>query len=440
MLSEEKPVAHKTAIRAVAAAAVGNALEWYDFSVYAFFAIYISQNFFPSGNSSIQLMSAFLIFGVGFIIRPLGAVILGNYGDRAGRKSLLTLTIMMMAAGVLVIGVAPTYYAIGFGAPLLILIGRVLQGFSAGGEMGGASAFLVEYASEKNKGKYAAWLQASMAVSNILGALVATLVTVLFTQDQVASWGWRIPFLIGVLIAPVGLYLRETLDETPQFIEEQKKIKQVNTEHEKIPLLKALSKYPKELLLGTCFSILWVVSVYTLIIFMPTYEQKTLHFSSFEAFVASLIANIFMFAGCLLSGLYSDKFGRQRMLLISAILLFTGPLPILLLLQHIHTFPMLIVAQTVFCILVSLFVGVAPSALAEIFPTEIRSTGISLTYNFPNAILGGFAPAILTLFTEIFHSIYAPAWYVMICAAVSFVSILFMPQFKKAFAVLHLHA
>ncbi|MCO7124290.1 MFS transporter [Sporolactobacillus shoreicorticis] len=439
MMTTVVSVSKKKVVKAVAAASVGNALEWYDFSVYAFFAIYISQNFFPEGNSSVQLISAFLIFGVGFIIRPLGAIILGNYGDRNGRKALLTLTIIMMAAGVLVIGLAPSYYAIGFGAPILILVGRVLQGFSAGGEMGGASAFLVEYADEENKGKYAAWLQASMAVSNILGALVATIVTLSFTQQQVASWGWRIPFLLGVLIAPVGLYLRNKLDETPQFIAERKKEKDDLT-RETIPLLKALSKYPKELILGISFSVLWVVSVYTLIIFMPTYEQKTLHFSSSESFTASLVANVCMFIGCLLSGLYSDKIGRQKMLLFSTGLLFVGVYPMLLFVQSVHSFFVLVITQTVFCLLVSLFVGVAPSALSEIFPTEVRATGISLTYNLPNALLGGFAPAILTLFTEVFHNTFAPAWYVMICAAVSFIAILFMPHYRKTFTVIKSHA
>ncbi|WP_051575251.1 MFS transporter [Sporolactobacillus terrae] len=437
---EEHSVSKKTAIKAVAAASIGNALEWYDFSVYAFFAIYISQNFFPSSNHSIQLISAFLIFGVGFVIRPLGAVLLGNYGDRAGRKALLTFTIILMAAGVLIIGIAPTYAVAGIGAPIFILIGRVLQGFSAGGEMGGASAFLVEYADEKNKGKYAAWLQASMAISNILGALVATVVTLIFTQEQVASWGWRIPFLLGVLIAPVGLYLRNKLNETPQFlIAEKRKQEDKDLGRKTVPLVKALVKYPRELIVGVGFSVLWVVSVYTLIIFMPTYEQQTLHFSSFEAFVASLIANVFMFAGCLLSGLYSDKFGRQKMLLIAAGLLFVGVYPMLLFVENVHTLLMLIVTQTVFCLLVSLFVGVAPSALSEIFPTEVRSTGISLTYNLPNALLGGFAPAILTLFTEVFQNTFAPAWYVMVCAIITFIAILFMPKYHKAFVATESH-
>lgn len=423
----------RNTIKAIAAASIGNALEWYDFSVYAFFAIYISQNFFPNGSSSIQLLSTFLVFGIGFVIRPLGAVILGSYGDRAGRKSLLTVTIIMMAAGVLVIGAAPTYYAIGIGAPMLIVLGRILQGFSAGGELGGASAFLVEYAAEESKGKYAAWLQASMAISNILGALVATVITAVLTQEQVLSWGWRIPFLLGVFIAPVGFYLRNTLDETPQFIKEIKSHSGEKTNKKRLPLFQALSKYPKELAVGTGFSVLWVVCVYSLIIFMPTYVQKTFHFSSFEAFIASLTANVFMFAGCLLSGLFSDKIGRKWILISATALLFVGVYPLLVWLHDFHSLTTLIIVQTVFCLMVSVFVGVAPSALSEIFPTAIRSTGISLTYNFPNAILGGFAPAILTWLTEGLHSVYAPAWYVMICAVVSFVAILLMPAYKKAF-------
>jgi MHS family proline/betaine transporter-like MFS transporter len=194
--------------RAVVAASIGNMLEWYDFTVYASFAIYIAHNFFPSNDPSIDLLKAFLAFGVGFIVRPIGAIIIGIYGDRAGRKAALTLTILVMAAGTLIIAAAPIYAVIGFGAPLLLLTGRILQGFSAGGEIGGAAAFLVENASADRKGIYASWLQASMGMSNILGALVAMSVTALLAPDQIMSWGWRIPFMVGLLIAPVGLVLR----------------------------------------------------------------------------------------------------------------------------------------------------------------------------------------------------------------------------------------
>src|SRR3984885_15319144 len=192
-------------------------LEWYDFTVYALFAGYIAGNFFPSHDANTRLLQTFLVFGLGFVVRPLGAVLIGNFGDRAGRKAALTLTILLMAAGNGVIAFSPTYASIGVGAPLLLLLGGVLQGFSAGGEVGGASAYLLESAVSKNRGRAASWLEASMGMANILGAMAAYSVTALLRADQVQSWGWGIPFIFGLAIAPVGLYLRRTLEETDAF-------------------------------------------------------------------------------------------------------------------------------------------------------------------------------------------------------------------------------
>ncbi len=419
--------------RAVAAASIGNALEWYDFSVYAFFAVYISENFFVHSDSTVQLLNAFLVFALGFIVRPLGALVVGVYGDKAGRKSALTLTIIAMAAGTLIIAVAPTYYAIGVWAPLLIVCGRILQGFSAGGEFGSAAAFLVEHAPENKKGKYASWLQASMAISNILGALVGTLVTFLLTREQVGDWGWRIPFLVGLLIAPVGLYLRKTLSETPHFQKEMELGRQ-NEKQKKTPLLQIIREHPRELVIGTSLSILWVICVYSLIIYMPTYFQKSLHFDSSQAFLASLIGNIFMVMGCVFFGTLSDMFGRRRMLAFSALFMLVGVYPLLAWVGSSHSTFTLVVVQTVFCLMVAMFVGVAPSALSEIFPTRVRSTGMSLSYNIAVTIFGGFAPAILTWLTQNTGNAYAPAWYVMAGAVVSLVAIVFLPHHRRSLA------
>src|ERR1700685_1733784 len=188
--------------RAIVATSIGNMLEWYDFTVYALFAGYIAGNFFPSHDANTRLLETFLVFGLGFVVRPLGAVLIGNFGDRAGRKAALTLTILLMAAGTGVIAFSPTYASIGAGAPLLLLLGRVLQGFSAGGEVGGATAFLLESADPAQRGRVASWLEASMGMANILGALAAFSVTAILTASQVQAWGWRIPFVFGLLIAP----------------------------------------------------------------------------------------------------------------------------------------------------------------------------------------------------------------------------------------------
>jgi MHS family proline/betaine transporter-like MFS transporter len=415
--------------RAVIAASIGNMLEWYDFTVYAAFAIYIAHNFFPSNDPSVDLLKTFLAFGVGFVVRPIGAILIGLYGDRAGRKAALTMTILMMAGGTLVIAVSPVYAVIGFGAPVLLLAGRVLQGFSAGGEVGGAAAFLVENAGPDKKGIYASWLQASMGMSNILGALVALSVTSLLAPEQVMAWGWRIPFAIGLLIAPVGLFLRKTLHETPAFEAEQARQK-AEAQPPESPLVVIFRDFWRQLLIGLGFSILWAVAVYTLMIFGPVYVQDAFHFTPPEAFRATFIGNFFLVGGCFASGTLSDRIGRRKMLTIGAALLLLAVLPLYMWLRASPTPGTLIVVQTAFCILVGGFVGVAPAALSELFPTGVRSTGMSLVYNTAITVFGGFAPALLT---DITHRgtqlVLAPAWYVMTAALLALVT---LPYLNKA--------
>lgn len=418
----------KSSRRAVIAASAGNALEWYDFSVYALFAVYIGQNFFKNDDPTVQLIGSFMAFGLGFVARPLGALILGSYADRAGRKAALTMTIMLMALGTLLIAIAPPYAAIGIGAPLLIVCGRVLQGFSAGGEVGGATAFLVEHAPAHKKGQYASWLQASMGISNLLGALVATLVTTLLSPEQVGEWGWRIPFILGLAIAPVGLWMRKTLDETPHFRQEQERQQRDAAHKKETPLLQVLRDYPRELLAGTCLSILWAVGPYSLIIFMPIYAQKTLGFASSQAFPAALVGNLFLVAGCVSAGTLSDLIGRRRMLSIGAVLLLVATYPLMMWLQASHTTLTLIVVQSLFCAMVSMFVGVAPAALSELFPTAVRSSGMSLAYNTAVTVFGGFAPAILTWITYTTGVAFAPALYVMGAAVIALTAIAFLPR------------
>jgi MHS family proline/betaine transporter-like MFS transporter len=408
--------------RAVIATSIGNALEWYDFSVYAFFAVFIGRAMFPNSNETSQTLASFVAFGLGFIARPLGALIIGNYGDAKGRKAALTLTILMMAVGTAIMAFAPTFAAIGVGAPLLIVCGRMLQGFSAGGEIGGAAAFLIEHAPEGRKGVYSSWLQGSMAISNVLAALVATGVTLFLGKDQVSAWGWRIPFIVGLSIAPVGFWLRSTLDETPEFRAEIERSHRERETH-KTPMIRVLREFPGALAVGTGFSVLWAVCVYTLIIFMPTYVQKTMHFEPRQAFLAALIGNCFMVVTCILAGALSDRVGRRAVVAVAAVLMLVCILPLLQWLAVSHTTLTLVVVQTLFCIMVALFVGVAPAALAGAFPTRVRSSGMSLCYNLAVTVFGGFAGAILTWLTQRAGSTFAPAFYVMAAAVVALVAI-----------------
>ena len=411
--------------RAIVATSIGNMLEWYDFTVYALFAGYIAGNFFPADDANTRLLKTFLVFGLGFVVRPLGAVLIGNFGDRAGRKAALTLTILLMAAGTGVIAFSPTYASIGLGAPVLLLLGRVLQGFSAGGEVGGATAYLLESAEPLQRGRVASWLEASMGMANILGALAAFSVTATLSTAQVQAWGWRIPFIFGLLIAPVGLYLRRSLDETEAFQAEALRRLRDHLQ-QKVPLLEIFRNHGRSLFVGFCVAILWAVAVYVLMIFLPTYVQHpdTFNFSARQAFGASLIGNIPFVIGCLWFGSLSDRIGRRRSLFISAALLLLFVLPLFMWLKASPTLPTLIVVQCIVCILVASFVGVAPAALSEIFPTGVRSTGTSLVYNGAFTVFGGFAPMILTWLTQRSGgSIYSPAWYVMLAAGVALIAI-----------------
>lgn len=413
---------------AVIAASVGNMLEWYDFAVYALFATYIAKSFFPNSDPAVALLKTFLTFGVGFVIRPVGAIVIGAYGDWAGRKAALTLTIMMMAIGTLMLAVSPTYATIGLWAPALLLTGRLLQGLSAGGEVGSASAFLVENASSSNRGALASWLQASMGMSNILGALVAFTVTATLSSAQVQAWGWRIPFLLGLLIAPVGLVMLRFLKETPDFEAELAR-RRVQSDSTRVPVLTGLRGNWGTLGIGFGLSILWAVAVYVLIIFTPVYVQGAFGFTPRQAFAASLIGNVLFVAACFAAGRLSDRVGRSAVLAASALALLALTLPLYLWLQASPSLSVLILVQSAFCVMVATFVGVAPAALGELFPVGIRSMGISLVYNGAFTLFGGFAPAILTWFTHRSGaSAMAPAWYVMSAAVLT---LLMLPLFHR---------
>lgn len=418
---------HYAGARAIMAASIGNALEWYDFTVYAFFAIYISRSVFAQSDPVSALVSAFLVYGVGFIARPVGAVILGAYADRSGRRAALTLALILMATGVLCIAVTPPYVVAGIGAPLLILCGRLLQGLSAGGEIGGAVSFLVEHAPPERRGAYAAWLQSSMAVSNILGALVGATLTSWLTPDQLGSWGWRIPFILGLSIAPVGLWLRAGLEETPAF-EAQQRQPATEPKHLASSLRAVFAEQPGQLLISTGISIVWVIAVYTLVIYMPTYMQRSLGFAPSLVFSASIVGNVVMALGCIAAGTFSDRVGRLRTVRVGTLLILVLTYPVLAWVASERSVTSLFVGQTVFCALVSVFTGSVPAVVAALFPTRLRSTGVSITYNFAAVVFGGFAPAVMTFLTERTHNTMAPALYVVAAAAVSLLALTFVPR------------
>lgn len=408
---------HNNQTKAVIAASFGNALEWYDFSIFAFFAAYISHSFFQDGDDTSALIKSFLVFGVGFIARPLGALLLGAYGDKAGRKAALSLTISLMAIGTLIIAATPPIWAIGIGAPILLLVGRLLQGFSAGGEIGGAAAFLAESAPAHRQVSYTSWLQASMGISNILAALMGWTISTCYSPEEINQWAWRLPFIFGLLIIPVGIYIRRALEETQAFTQHQRASKHA-------PLSTILRHYPLHLLAGILFSILWTVCVYTLIIYMPTYYSSPnigLGFQRQDSFLGALLGNIFMVATCLISARIADKVGAYKILSLATLILMSAAYPILAWLHHSPTITHLVIVQTLFCVMVALLVGTAPAALAQLFPVAVRSTGMSIAYNVAAIFFAGFTPALMAWLTT--FNKFAPAFYLTFAGVIALIGL-----------------
>lgn len=406
--------------RAIVATVIGNGLEWFDFTVYSFFAVIIARLFFPTGNDLSSLLLAVATFGVGFFMRPVGGIVLGVYADRVGRKAALSLTILLMALGTTLIGIAPTYDQIGILAPLLIVVARLMQGFSAGGEMGGATAFLTEYAPARQRAYYSSWIQASIGVAVLLGAAVGTFVTSSLSEEALNSWGWRLPFLLGIVIGPVGYYIRHHLDETPAFRD--------TAERADSPLKEIFQAYPRETAASFSMVILWTVCTYVLLFYMPTYAVKVLQVPQADGFVAGMAGGCAIMVFAPLVGLLADRIGRRVLLSGSALLILVLAWPMFAYINHVPGLASLLVFQLVFGVLIATYTGPILAAFSELFPARVLSTGLSVAYNFAVTIFGGFASFIITWLIATTGSSMAPAIYVMIAAAISLVGTRFVRE------------
>lgn len=414
------PIGASQRRRAIVATVIGNGLEWFDFTVYSFFAVIIAKLFFPTGNELTSLLLAVATFGVGFFMRPVGGILIGVYADRVGRKAALSLTILLMALGTTLIGIAPTFEQVGLFAPLLIVVARLLQGFSAGGEMGGATAFLTEYAPERERAYYSSWIQASIGVAVLLGAAVGTFVTASLPEEALNSWGWRLPFLIGMLIGPVGYYIRHNLDETPTF--------QAATDKTESPLKEVLRDYPRQTAASFSMVILWTVCTYVLLFYMPTYAVKVLKVPQSSGFVAGMVGGLAILVFAPLVGRLADRYGRRRLLSGSAALIFVLAWPMYVYINQVPGLFSLLVFQLVFGVLIAGYTGPILAAFSELFPAKVLSTGLSVAYNLAVTIFGGFASFIITWLIAATGSTMAPAFYVMIAAAISFAGTLLVRE------------
>jgi MFS transporter, MHS family, proline/betaine transporter len=410
-------------IRAIVSCAIGNFFELFDFALYGYFAVPISHAFFPAGNDFLALVSTFITFGVGFLFRPLGAVVLGRYGDRHGRRAALVVTIGLMAGATGCTGLVPSYEQIGIFAPLLLVICRCGQGFSTGGEWGGAAAFLVEYALPGKRGLTGSWQQFSTQIGSFGASSSAYMLAHYLAPDSFSSWGWRLPFVFGFVLGPIGYYLRTKVAETPAFERTS-----ASNAISHAPLTEALSTHRTRVLQAFGLSIIGIVANFVMIVYMPTYAIKTLHMSTDSALFVSMLTNLVLMVLTPFMGALSDRIGRRPLIGACGVLYLLGAWPMYSLLLGNGTFQTLLLVQMGVACVQSLYTGTIPSILAEMFPTRIRYTALSVSYGFAVALFGGFAPLAATWLIATTSNPVSPAWLVMAAGAASAAAIFSMRE------------
>ncbi|WP_233802765.1 MFS transporter [Paraburkholderia sp. HP33-1] len=404
----------KTVFRVVS----GNFLEMYDFMVYGYYASAIAKTYFPSGSDFASLMLSLSVFGAGFLMRPLGAIVLGAYIDHHGRRKGLILTLSLMALGTLTVAGIPGYATIGLVAPVLVLLGRLLQGFSAGAELGGVSVYLSEIATKGNKGFYCSWQSGSQQVAVVFAALIGVVLNKILPADQMFAWGWRVPFLIGCLIVPFLFFIRRSLQETEEFTARKHRPGMGEI------LKSMLANYPI-VLGGMGMVIMTTVSFYMITAYTPTFGKEVLKLSAIDTLVVTVCVGISNLIWLPLSGALSDRIGRRPVLLAFTILTILTAYPALQWLVADPSFARLLAVQLWLSFLYGSYNGAMVVALTEVMPVEVRTAGFSLAYSLATTI-GGFTPAIATLLIHVTSNKAAPGLVLGVAAICGLLATLFL--------------
>ena len=414
-------VSNQDRARAVYAGSAGIILEWFDYGIYGTFAPIISSIFFPSKDPMIGMLLTLMVFGVGFLSRPIGSMIFGHIGDKYGRKISLAWTIYIMAGATAIIGIIPSYETIGVLAPALLVCCRLVQGLSAGGEWGGATAFLVEYATEGRRGFYGSFQQNLAVVGLTLGTLVGFVLTSSLDKAALSAWGWRIPFIFGIVLGYIGWYIRSKVNDTPSFVELE-----ASREVQSNPLLASVKTNFKGILQGMGLSVGWNAGFYMVMTFMSNYINTVLKLPLHLSLMTSMFSFVLLIILMPIMGHLSDKVGRKPMLYTSCFgfLLLSYPL-----FQFIGdgVFWKILVAQFVLAVLLSMFSGTAVAFIAEIFTTQVRTSSL-VGYNIMAALAGGMAPFFAMSLVKMTGNNSSPAFYLMGCIVVSIITIATVPE------------
>jgi MHS family alpha-ketoglutarate permease-like MFS transporter len=407
---------HRLPVRTLVSASIGNAVEWFDWTVYATFLVYFSTQFFPKENEALALIGTTSAYALAFFFRPLGGWLLGRFADLRGRKAGMLVTILLMAGGSLVIAVLPTYEQVGWLAPVLLLLARIAQGMSLGGEVSNASAYLAEIAPPERRGRYSAFFYISTGTSLLAASLLGVLLTNVLDDDQLNSYGWRIAFAAGGLLGLIGLWLRRSLTETDQFEENAAKARAT-----KNPLWLTIRDHPRAVLQLIGFTVLNTLSYYTFFSALTPFAIKFRGADSNDVFIALSIGTALFVALCYPFGALSDRFGRKPQMYVWSAGLAVLVVPLSYLVRD-NLFSLTIV----FCVglaLYALLASIVPAVMSELFPTELRATGIGAWYNVTVACFGGTAPLVITALSNAGHPLWF-FWYVAVGAVVAFVATL----------------
>jgi MHS family proline/betaine transporter-like MFS transporter len=397
---------------------IGNFVEWFDYASYGYLAAIMTVVFFPQNSPISGLLATFGVFALSFIVRPLGGVIWGHYGDKIGRKKALSLSIIIMSLATFLIAFLPTFEQVGVWAPALLLLVRLVQGFSASGEYAGASAFLAEYALDKKRGFYTSIVPASTAAGLLLGSLFVTVMHTVLSAEQMQSFGWRLPFLLAAPLGLIGRYIRIKLEDSPKF----KKLEQSHQVSD-APVKLLFTTHRRAFIIAIGVTMLNAVGFYTILSYMPTYLSVELKVSESDSFLATTIALAAYIGLIFMMGKLSDIFGRKTKLVVASLFFIFLTVPLFSYLGSAGLVGIILI-QIAFGAMLTMNDGTLPCFLSEIFPTKIRYSGFALSFNLANAIFGGTAPLVATWLIQTTGNKLAPAWYLVAAALIAMVAML----------------
>ncbi|MEG3132728.1 MFS transporter [Rouxiella sp. T17] len=397
----------------------GNFLEQFDFFLCGFYATYIAHTFFPASSEFASLMMTFAVFGAGFLMRPIGAVVLGAYIDKVGRRKGLIVTLSIMAAGTFLIVLIPSYERIGLWAPLLVLMGRLLQGFSAGAELGGVSVYLAEIATPGRKGFYTSWQSGSQQVAIMVAAALGFALNAWLDEAAIQDWGWRIPFLLGCLIVPFIFLLRRKLEETAEFNARR-------THPEISQVCRTLLDNWQIVVSGMLMVAMTTTAFYLITVYAPTFGKKVLLLSTSDSLLVTLLVAVSNFIWLPLGGLLSDRIGRKPVLVTMALVAILTSYPALSLLAAAPSFSLMLAVLLWLSFIYGMYNGAMIPSLTEIMPVEVRVAGFSLAYSLATALFGGFTPAMSTALIEVTGDKAAPGLWMSFAAVCALLATLFL--------------